>query len=188
MALRRISMYSRIRVSGLATFCPWKSSTTRRPLVPRPRKNRPSVMRSMFSAVMARFAGERANTGTMLVPIRIRDVTAASWASEVSASSPHDSPMVRHEYPSSSASTAASRVARHEDPGTRMPISPTSPMKVLPALAVHDEAAVDADGLAGHVVRARRDQERDHIGDVFRALHAAERHLGATLGGELLGR
>jgi len=50
----------------------------RRPLVPRPRKNRPSDMRSMLRAVMARFAGERAKTGTMLVPIRTREVTAAS--------------------------------------------------------------------------------------------------------------
>ena len=44
---------------------------------------------------MARLAGERANTGTMLVPMRMRDVTAASWASEVRASSPQDSPMLR---------------------------------------------------------------------------------------------
>ena len=51
-------------------------------------------MRSMFSAVMARLAGERAKTGTMLVPMRMREVTAASWASDVSASSPHDSPIV----------------------------------------------------------------------------------------------
>ena len=51
-------------------------------------------MRSMFSAVMARLAGERAKTGTMLVPMRMREVTAASCASEVSASSPHDSPIV----------------------------------------------------------------------------------------------
>src|SRR5207253_7207545 len=64
-----MSMYSRMRVSGLANFSPWKSSITRRPLVPRPRKNRPPVMRSMFSAVIARFAGERAKTGTMLVPM-----------------------------------------------------------------------------------------------------------------------
>jgi len=52
-------------------------------------------MRSMLSAVIARFAGERANTGTMLVPIRMREVTAASWASPVKASSPQDSPVVR---------------------------------------------------------------------------------------------
>ncbi len=52
-------------------------------------------MRSMFSAVMARLAGERAKTGTMLVPMRMRDVTAASCASEVRASSPHDSPIER---------------------------------------------------------------------------------------------
>ena len=42
---------------------------------------------------MARLAGERAKTGTMLLPTRMREVTAASWASEVSASSPQDSPI-----------------------------------------------------------------------------------------------
>ena len=51
-------------------------------------------MRSMFNADIARFAGERAKTGTMLVPMRMREVTAASCASDVSASSPHDSPIV----------------------------------------------------------------------------------------------
>ena len=89
-----MSMYSRMRVSGLANFSPWKSSITRRPLVPSPRKNRPSDIRSMLSAAMAMLAGDRAKTGKMLVPTRMREVTAAIWASEVNASSPHDSPIV----------------------------------------------------------------------------------------------
>ena len=50
--------------------------------------------RAPAETIMARLAGERANTGTMLLPIRMRVVTAASWASDVSASSPHDSPIV----------------------------------------------------------------------------------------------
>lgn len=94
-AFRMISMYSRMRVSGLPKCSPWRSWITSRPLVPRPRKNRPSDIRSRFSAVMAMLAGERAKTGTMLEPRRMREVTAASWASEVKASSPHDSPIVR---------------------------------------------------------------------------------------------
>ena len=94
-ALRTISMYSRMRVSGLSKRSPWRSWTTSCPLVPRPRKKRPSDMRSRLSAVIATLAGERAKTGTMLVPMRIFEVTAASWASEVNASSPQDSPMVR---------------------------------------------------------------------------------------------
>ncbi len=43
---------------------------------------------------MAMLAGDRANTGRMLVPTRMREVTAAIWASGVKASSPHDSPIV----------------------------------------------------------------------------------------------
>jgi hypothetical protein len=82
----------------------------------------------MLRAVMATFAGERANTGTMLVPMRIRDVTAASCASDVNASSPHDSPIVRQVYPSSSARIALSRISRHDMPGTCSPMMPTSPM------------------------------------------------------------
>src|SRR5512134_2978631 len=39
-------------------------------------------------------------------------------------------------------------------------------------LAVHDEAAVDAERLAGHVGRPRRGQESDDVGHVLGALHA----------------
>src|SRR5262249_46769144 len=85
-------------------------------------------MRSILSAVMARFAGERANTGTILVPTRIREVNAASWDNEVNAPSPQDPPMVRQLYPTPSASTALSRISRHDIPGTCNPIMPTSPM------------------------------------------------------------
>ena len=90
-----MSMYSRMRVKGLSKRSPCRSWMTRRPLVPRPRKKRPSDIRSRFSAAMARLAGERAKTGTMLVPMRMREVTAASCASDVRASSPQDSPMLR---------------------------------------------------------------------------------------------
>src|SRR5919201_4485035 len=54
--------------------------------------------------------------------------------------------------------------------------------------AVHDEAAVHAEGLTGHVARAIRGEEADDGGDVFGSLHAAERHRLLTLPRELLGR
>ena len=125
-------MYSRIRVTGFRNFSPWKSSITNLPLAPRPRKNRPSDMTSMFNAVMAKFAGDLANTGTMLVPIRIREVTAANCASDVNASSPQASPIVMQLYPNSSANTAVSRICCQDIPGVLKPMSPTSPILNTP--------------------------------------------------------
>src|SRR5437867_3828963 len=43
--------------------------------------------------------------------------------------------------------------------------------------AVHDQPAIDAEGLASHVVRARRHEEPDHVGDVLRSLHAPQGDL-----------
>jgi hypothetical protein len=43
--------------------------------------------------------------------------------------------------------------------------------------SVHDEAAVDAQRLAGHVAGLAGDQEADHVRDVLRTLHAPQRHL-----------
>ena len=85
----------------------------------------------MFSAVMAMLDGVRANTGTMLVPMRILSVTAATCASEVKASSPHASPIVMQLYPNSSANLAVRSVSRHDAPGARrleMPIFMKSPL------------------------------------------------------------
>src|SRR6266545_245275 len=55
-------------------------------------------------------------------------------------------------------------------------------------LAVHDEAAVDAQRLAGHVAGARRGEEADHGGDVFGAFHPPQRYRLLALAGELLRR
>src|SRR4030065_11978 len=52
--------------------------------------------------------------------------------------------------------------------------------------SVHHEAAVDAEGLAGHVVRPRPGEEGDYVRHVFRLLHAPEGYLGRALAGELL--
>src|SRR5271155_1852894 len=56
------------------------------------------------------------------------------------------------------------------------------------ASAVHDQAAVDAEGLTRHVLRAWRHQESYHAGDVLRALHAPQGDLVDAPAGELLGR
>src|SRR5829696_974750 len=53
-------------------------------------------------------------------------------------------------------------------------------------LALHDQAAVDAERLAGHVARARGGEEADHAGHVVRRLHAAQRHRRLALAVELL--
>ena len=55
-------------------------------------------------------------------------------------------------------------------------------------LAVHDEAAVDAQRLARHVAGARRGEEADDGGDVFGAFHPPQRHRLLTLAGELFRR
>ena len=82
----------------------------------------------MLPAVIAMFDGERAKIGTMLVPILMRDVTAAICASEVNASSPHASPIVIQLYPSPSARSAMSSVSRQLPPGGLNPMIPMSPM------------------------------------------------------------
>src|SRR5262249_31620421 len=45
------------------------------------------------------------------------------------------------------------------------------------ASAVHNQSAVDAESLTRHVVRARRHEEPDHVGDVLRALHSPQGDL-----------
>ena len=82
----------------------------------------------MLPAVIAMFDGERAKIGTMLVPILMRDVTAAICASEVNASSPHASPVVMQLYPSPSARSARSSVSLQLPPGGLRPMIPISPM------------------------------------------------------------
>src|SRR5467141_1110249 len=46
-----------------------------------------------------------------------------------------------------------------------------------PGASLHDQAAVDADRLPGHVCRAAPGEKRDHAGHVLGALHPSERHL-----------
>jgi hypothetical protein len=43
---------------------------------------------------------------------------------------------------------------------------------------VHHQAAVNAEGLTHHVLRARRHEESNHVGDVLRAFHAPQGDLG----------
>src|SRR5215831_11806859 len=54
--------------------------------------------------------------------------------------------------------------------------------------AVHDQPAIDAEGLTRHVFRARRYEEPDQMGDVLRTLHASQRHLANALSRKLFGR
>jgi len=53
--------------------------------------------------------------------------------------------------------------------------------------AMHDKAAVDAEGLTCHVIRARRYEKPDHVGDVLRPLHAPQGDSPRLPSGELLG-
>src|SRR5204863_4971217 len=62
-----------------------------------------------------------------------------------------------------------------------------SVMRVSLLLSLHHEAAVHAEGLAGHVARAWRGEEADHRGDVFRRFHPSERHRRLSLPRELFG-
>src|SRR4029434_8063624 len=55
-------------------------------------------------------------------------------------------------------------------------------------LSVHDEAAGDVDCLTSHIRCPLGSEEADDMGYVLRSLHAAKRHLGGTLCGEVLGR
>ena len=82
----------------------------------------------MLPAVIAMFDGERAKIGTMLVPILVRDVTAAICASDVNASSAHDSPIVMQLYPSPSTRSAMSSVSLQFPPGGLRLMIPMSPM------------------------------------------------------------
>jgi len=85
-------MYSRIRVSGFAELLAVEV-LDHEPAAGAEAQEEPALCHAVHvQALIARLAGERAKTGTMLVPMRIRAVTAASWASEVSASSPTTRP------------------------------------------------------------------------------------------------
>ena len=67
-AILIILIYSRILTKGFEKVSPCRSSITSFPDAPNPRKNLPPDMLSKLMAAMAKFAGLRANTGTMLVP------------------------------------------------------------------------------------------------------------------------
>ena len=110
-AILTISIYSRSLVNGFLNTSPCKSSITSLPDAPNPKKNLPPDMLSRFIAAMAKLAGLRANTGTMLDPMRMFLVNADIWAKVVNASPPHASPTVMQSYLKSSASTANSRVS-----------------------------------------------------------------------------
>src|SRR5262249_41475717 len=62
----------------------------------------------------------------------------------------------------------------------RRPASKTS--------AMHDQPAVDAESLTSHVIRARRYEKPDHIGDVLRLLHTPQGDPLCLPTGELFGR
>src|SRR5437879_7147551 len=65
--------------------------------------------------------------------------------------------------------------------------SPAKPWRSsTSASAVHDQTAVDAQRLAGHVGGPARAEEGDHVGHVVRLLHAPQRHLLLALARELL--
>ena len=62
------------------------------PLVPSPSVSRPFDIASSDAALWAVMAGVRLNIVAMCVPMPMRVVCAASHASVVNASNPHDSP------------------------------------------------------------------------------------------------
>src|SRR4030095_15602611 len=55
-------------------------------------------------------------------------------------------------------------------------------------LLVHDETAVDAEGLPGHVPGARPGEECDDVRHVLRPPPAPQRHRGPAMPGELFRR
>src|SRR5216684_8786863 len=63
----------------------------------------------------------------------------------------------------------------------------SSPSSRSRRASMHDEAAVNADRLPGHVCRPAPGEEGDHVGHVLRTLQPPERHLREALPGELVG-
>ena len=86
-----MSMYSRVRESGLAKGWPYQPSTTCGPETPRPRTRRPPERWSRVRACMAVAVGVRAESCTTAVPRRILDVWAAIQVRGVKASDPQAS-------------------------------------------------------------------------------------------------
>src|SRR5438876_5796062 len=72
----------------------------------------------------------------------------------------------------------------HSTPGSL----PSVTLRGPPSRLMHEEAAVDAQGLSRHVARLARDEKADHVGDVLGALHPPERHRAGALAGELFRR
>ena len=83
-----ISMYSRVRASGLGYGWPYQPSTTCGPDAPMPSKNRPSDRWSRVMAAIAVAAGVRAAICMMEVPSLICEVRAPHHARGVRASEP----------------------------------------------------------------------------------------------------
>ena len=112
-ALRTTSMVSRIRVSGRANGTPWRPSITWGPDAPRPRLNRPSVIRWRVRAVMAVLAADRAPTWNTPEPNVIRSACWDNAAMGVAASPPQASATQQWSTPSRSASTTQSTRSGH---------------------------------------------------------------------------
>ncbi len=83
-----ISTYSRVRASGLGNGRPYQPSTICGPDTPSPSISRPWLRASSVMAAMAAFAGVRASSWMIEVPILIRVVRAAYQVRGVSASEP----------------------------------------------------------------------------------------------------
>jgi hypothetical protein len=86
--MRMMSMYSRVRPSGLSNFAPCQPSETCGPETPSPSRNRPPDRVSIVAAVIAVIAGVRAGIWKMALPTSIVDVFAAIQVSTVAASLP----------------------------------------------------------------------------------------------------
>src|SRR5882762_3574609 len=72
-----MSMYSRVRASGLAQRTPCQPSDTCGPDRPRPRRNRPPDSVSRVAAVIAVIAGVRAGICITALPMSMRGACAA---------------------------------------------------------------------------------------------------------------
>ena len=102
-----MSMYSRVRASGLPNGWPYQPSTTCGPDTPSPSVKRPFDRWSSVSACIAHDAGVRAEICTMPVHSRMRSVCAPIHAAGVNASDPHASAVHTESNPSRSASCAS---------------------------------------------------------------------------------
>ena len=123
-----MSRVSRRRRSGRSKRTPCIPSTTCGPLTPSPRTNRPPVMRSRLSAVIAIIDGTRVVIWMMPVPRRMREVTAASQATAVTASWPHASADHAKSTPRRSASRTYSTTSGQSSP---LPPAPPNEIDVL---------------------------------------------------------